>query len=307
LKYDRELAKIPLIEMLRTTTTFIKNKTLRIPFVSFDGAEDVARMTVFPVIQCRIEMPYSCSQALAGSRTMYDCDLAYIHHVGFSELARGAAAYIGGQLKQAGFGDGLVVDLGCGSGVLAAELLRFGYRVLGVDRSEAMIALARQAAPGAEFAVSAISGFRIPRCVAVCAIGEALSYLSDGKPVDLKPLFQQVFASLLPSGAFFFDVIVQGGPAMTYTSEKSGAGWHVRAEISEDRNAANITRRITATRQVAGIERQSVEVHRVQTFSRAELRRTLAEAGFAAKLNAGYGSVAVGPRRVVVTAVRPAA
>jgi SAM-dependent methyltransferase len=238
---------------------------------------------------------------------MYDSDLAYIHHVGFSDLARGAAPYIIGQLKQAGFSNGLVVDLGCGSGVLAAELVRFGYRVLGVDRSKAMIELATQTAPEAEFVVSAIADFRIPRCAAVYAVGEALSYLSDGSQVDLTPLFQQVFASLLPSGSFFFDVIEQGEPAMAYTSERSGEGWHVRAEISEDQNVANITRRITSTRQIAGIERQSFEVHQVQMFSRSELLLTLEEAGFEAKLDAGYGDVAAGPRRVVVTAVKSSA
>lgn len=235
---------------------------------------------------------------------MYDSDLAYIHHVGFRDLARGAAPYIIGQLKQAGFSNGLIVDLGCGSGVLAAELVRFGYRVLGIDRSEAMIELARQTAPEAEFVVSAIADFRIPRCAAVCAVGEALSYLSDGSRVDLKQLSQQVFASLLPSGAFFFDVIEQSEPAMTYTTERSGAGWHVRAEISEDQSAANITRRITSFRQIAGIERRSVEVHRVKTFSRAELLLMLEEAGFEAKLDAGYGDTTAGPRRVVVTAVK---
>jgi SAM-dependent methyltransferase len=38
----------------------------------------------------------------------------------------------------------LVLDLGCGVGVLAAHFLEHGYEVIGVDQSEAMLALAQE-------------------------------------------------------------------------------------------------------------------------------------------------------------------
>ena len=37
-----------------------------------------------------------------------------------------------------------VLDLCCGTGLLAGELIARGYRVVGVDASEAMLALARE-------------------------------------------------------------------------------------------------------------------------------------------------------------------
>ncbi len=43
--------------------------------------------------------------------------------------------------------DGLVVDLGCGEGRVARELESLGYRVVGVDRSPALIRAALLAAP----------------------------------------------------------------------------------------------------------------------------------------------------------------
>ena len=46
---------------------------------------------------------------------------------------------------------GAVLDLGCGSGAATASLTRAGFAVTALDASEGLLALARQAAPGARF------------------------------------------------------------------------------------------------------------------------------------------------------------
>ena len=66
---------------------------------------------------------------------MYGPDLAYIHHAAFLELATGAGFAIVDRLRRSGLGQGLAVDLACGSGVLASTLVRAGFDVLGIDRS----------------------------------------------------------------------------------------------------------------------------------------------------------------------------
>ena len=81
----------------------------------------------------------------------YREDVAYIHDVGHADFALRSAPGILEILRENGVTEGLVVDLGCGSGQWARELLWAGYRVLGIDISEAMIGLAREKAPGAEF------------------------------------------------------------------------------------------------------------------------------------------------------------
>ena len=68
----------------------------------------------------------------------YRDDLSYIHHVGFGGLAGGAAPGLLGLLREAGIREGLVVDLGCGSGLWARELTEAGYEALGIDSSAAM-------------------------------------------------------------------------------------------------------------------------------------------------------------------------
>ena len=80
--------------------------------------------------------------------------MAYIHDVGFGDYAKKAAPGLLRILRTCGVKEGLVVDLGCGSGHWARELNRAGYRVLSVDQSLAMIRLARQKAPASKFKVA---------------------------------------------------------------------------------------------------------------------------------------------------------
>ena len=56
------------------------------------------------------------------------------------------ADYIADRLARAGIRDGLVLELGCGTGTLTQLLARRGYDMIGVDRSEEMLAVAAQKA-----------------------------------------------------------------------------------------------------------------------------------------------------------------
>lgn len=103
----------------------------------------------------------------------YREDLAYIHDVGHGDLAEAAARRLVEELRVRGFRSGVVVDLGCGSGILASIVSDAGYRVTGMDLSDAMVAIARKRAPQAEFYVRSFLSADLPDCVAVTAIGEA--------------------------------------------------------------------------------------------------------------------------------------
>lgn len=56
-----------------------------------------------------------------------------------------------------------ILDLGCGTGDLAAELARLGAEPAGIDFSESMIAQARAKYPGLEFTVADATAYRSPR------------------------------------------------------------------------------------------------------------------------------------------------
>ena len=54
----------------------------------------------------------------------YRDDLAYIHDAGFGGFARAAAPVLVDALRRSGITDGLVIDLGCGSGILSHAMSR---------------------------------------------------------------------------------------------------------------------------------------------------------------------------------------
>src|SRR5260370_35220 len=112
-------------------------------------------------------------------KTYYTNDLAYIHDVGFSDYALKSAPGILEILAQAKINGGLVVDLGCGSGLWADQLIRAKYRVLGIDISEPMIDIARKRAPGAQFQVGSLFKVGIPPCSTVTSISECLNRVTD--------------------------------------------------------------------------------------------------------------------------------
>src|SRR4029079_18008282 len=109
----------------------------------------------------------------------YREDLAYIHNSAYGGLAEAAAQKLIEELEKRGLRTGTVVDLGCGSGILAGIVARAGYHVIGFDFSDAMVAIARQRVPDAEFFTSSFISATLPSCVAVTAIGEVLSYTFD--------------------------------------------------------------------------------------------------------------------------------
>jgi SAM-dependent methyltransferase len=161
----------------------------------------------------------------------YREDLAYIHDVGHADFALESAPGILEILAQNGVRDGLVVDLGCGSGLWARELIDAGYRVLGIDISEAMIEISRERVPEAEFRVGSLFEADIPPCGAVTAVSEVVNYLFDPER-ELSDLFRRVYDALAPGGVFVFDVLAPGQvPTGTATrSFREGNDWVVLVE-----------------------------------------------------------------------------
>lgn len=237
-------------------------------------------------------------------RDHYGADLAYIHDAGFGALARRAGPALVAELRARGIRRGLVVELGCGSGILAARLGRAGYDVLGVDVSPAMLRLAKRAAPGACFVRASLHEFPLPRCEAVLALGEGLAYVPvRGRAPSLRRLFARVARALRPGGLFAFDLIVKGGsPRLDARGFRATRDWAVLSEVQE--RGARLERRITTFRRVGASYRRSVETHVQRLVRRDEVTSLLRGAGFRVSTVRAYGKVELLPRRLAFFATR---
>jgi SAM-dependent methyltransferase len=235
----------------------------------------------------------------------YGVDLARIHHEGHGDLTRNAGRFIVGQLRNARIRGGLVVDLGCGSGILARHLLESGFDVLGVDPSAAMVQIARRVAPAARFVRKRAEHTALPRCVAVIAAGEALTYVDARvEPIaHLRRHIRRVARALERGGLLIFDVIV-ADPArpMMYRTWRTGPDWAVLTDVSEDVRRRVVCRNITAFTRAGSTYRRSNTEHHVAVYARDAVLTDLRAEGFTARTLRGYGPVPLGPRRRVFRA-----
>ena len=223
----------------------------------------------------------------------YRDDLAHIHDAGHGDFALAAAPGIIAELRRYRINHGLIIDLGCGSGVWARELRNAGYQCLGIDISRAMLALARARVPEAEFRCASIFKARLPRCEAVTSVGECLNYLFDSanQLSALAQLFQRVHRALSPGGLFIFDMLEPGQlPAGVKTrSFRAGDDWLVTVEKSETRVPPVLTRQITSFRKLGNLYRRDEEVHRQRLYRAKDIAAALRGAGFKVRIRRGYG------------------
>ncbi len=225
----------------------------------------------------------------------YQEDLAYIHDSGFGRLASHAGLTLLGALRERGLNQGRVIDLGCGSGILAAALSSAGYDVLGFDLSAALLKLARGKAPAAQFRQGSLWTAELPPCIALSAIGECFNYLfdRDNEPDALERLFRRIHAVLAPNGLFLFDVSEPGRvpPPGVLRAHTEGPDWAVLMTAEEDASQRLLTRHITSFRQVGELYRRSHEVHGLRLLPRAEVLHALQNAGFQTQMLTGYESL----------------
>jgi SAM-dependent methyltransferase len=229
----------------------------------------------------------------------YREDLSWIHDLGFGDLARNAAEVLLRRLAADGVAEGLVVDLGCGSGILAEMLCNSGYDVLGIDISPAMLDMARRRVPEAEFRCESLLTAELPKCIAVAAVGECFNYRFDASNSRevLCALFGRIYAALEPGGILLFDAAGPGrvpGEGRRKTSV-DGGDWALLMHAEEDPAHRRVTRCITSFRRAGALFRRDDECHELDLLPPDEVLADLAVAGFQTEQLDGYGALALPP------------
>lgn len=121
---------------------------------------------------------------------------------------RGRASYFDALIRRHSdrAGEGLLLDLACGTGSLSVELAALGYEVIGVDGSPDMLSVAARKARGdILFLCQPMTALDLYGTVdvTVCAL-DSLNHLPDEAALDRTFAGVSLFTS--PGGLFLFDV-----------------------------------------------------------------------------------------------------
>ena len=200
---------------------------------------------------------------------------------------RRRAAFLARRLKKSAIPVRTVLDLACGTGTIACLLAKKGYEVLAADGSEEMLTQAAAKAAGMErpplFLLQAMPRLQLARPVdAVVSTLDSLNYLT--KERDLRETFRRVRRWLRPGGLFLFDMNTpyklrrMDGQLYMDETEDSVCVW--RTFFSEKRQICTYQVDLFRLRPDGAWDR-SFEEHRERAWGEEEIRRYLAEAGFA--------------------------
>ena len=116
------------------------------------------------------------------------------------------------ELKQNGISDGIIVDLGCGTGKMTRMMSKKGYDMIGIDNSFEMLDIAREFDTPKEmdeksilYLLQDMSEFELYGTVrAIYSACDSLNYILEEE--DLLAVFQLANNYLDPNGYFIFDM-----------------------------------------------------------------------------------------------------
>ena len=222
----------------------------------------------------------------------YRADLAQIHHLGYGFHADECAPGILSLLESVRERDGLVVELGCGSGLLTRYLVDAGHRVVATDASSAMLDIAREYAGDAlEIRRLALPDDPIPNADAIVSIGHVLNYLPDADSINRALV--AIANALRLDGLLAIDLC-----DLSYHEAASAPD--VRARVTDDWAIINerslpspdtfVRQMATFTRNDDGSWRRDDERHENVLIDTSTVPALLAEDGIQADLGTGFGT-----------------
>lgn len=141
-------------------------------------------------------------EAYTGFAEVYDTFMDNIDYKQWTD-------YVAALLKEYGVKDGLVLDLGCGTGNVTEQLAAAGYDMIGIDMSEDMLNIAMKKREESEhdilYLCQEMQEFELYGTVrAVVSICDCINYVTEKQ--DIIQTFRLVNNYLDPQGIFIFDM-----------------------------------------------------------------------------------------------------
>ena len=196
------------------------------------------------------------------------------------------ADYLKSLLNEYGVKDGLVLDLGCGTGSITELLAKAGYDMIGVDNSEDMleIAMDKRSRSGLDilYLLQDMREFELYGTVkAAVSICDSMNYILEKE--DLVQVFKLVNNYLDPSGIFIFDMNTEykythllADGTFAENREESSFIWENFYDEEERINEYDLTLFI---RDEDGRYSKYEETHYQKAFEISEVLKAVKEAG----------------------------
>jgi SAM-dependent methyltransferase len=191
------------------------------------------------------------------------------------------AAYLDALWSTDPEGVGSVLDVCCGTGLLAGELSARGYRVVGIDASEAMLEVARARIDAdVVFSRATLPDLAVEGVFdAVVCTFDGLNYLT---PEDLRLALLAVALRVRPGGWLVFDLHTDQMMQFTIANpvvagESAGNAFAIRSVVDAEARTCDTTIELTRAREGEPFS----EHHRQYFHADADVRHALGGAGFA--------------------------
>lgn len=216
--------------------------------------------------------------------SVFDAYARYYDLVNESKDYPAEAQYVASLIKAHGGKKSALLDIGCGTGRHAEQLAANGFTVEGLDRSEAMIALARSRTPDIQYHVGNVCDLDLGKKFSVVsALFHVISYLTEDD--QLRDAFQHIRDHLEPDGLLVFDC--WHGPAVLHQRpevriRRLGHNGERVVRIAEpemlpDKNRVNVNFQIFVEHD--GSWSEFMEEHPMRYLFRPEIENLLSDSG----------------------------
>jgi SAM-dependent methyltransferase len=239
----------------------------------------------------------------------YRRDLALVHHLGYGFHAAACAPGILDLLAPVRARGGLVLEIGCGSGLLTRELIAAGHRVIATDASPAMLEIARDLVGVGAEDVRRLTLPRdpLPAVDAVVGVGHAINYLPDIDAIE--QALVAIASAIRPGGLLAVDICdLEWGRARQDSPNlgRSGSDWAIITEFSmpsPERFVRGIT---TFVPNGDGSWRRDFEHHENVLIDTSRLPALFNEHGIEAAVTSSFGDETLPAGLRAIVGRRPA-
>ena len=196
------------------------------------------------------------------------------------------ADYVAELFAEDGIRDGLVLELGCGTGTMTELLAKKGYDMIGVDNSEEMLAEAmeKRVESGQDilYLLQDMQEFELYGTVrAVVSVCDSLNYVTERK--ELLRVFQLVNNYLDPGGLFLFDMNTvhkyRDILGDTTIAENRDEGSFIWENSYDPETQMNVYELALFLPREDGLYEKCEEVHCQKAYEREEIEEMIGEAG----------------------------